>query len=377
MSREKWVGLFFFVGLVLLALLSFVIDDEGKLFSGGYKKRYFALLDNVGQVSKGSIVRMAGTGVQIGRVDEIELWPLKEENRYTLKMHFSIKDDFKIAKDSEVQLAMTTLLQGMHLEITPGSPGADELDPGSEVAVGKAADLMGTVAALGDTLEKLGDGGLGKMLLGSKGMEDVGEILGNLASDGGLGKWVLGKEAQGKLDPALDDLRKAAENVRKGTEGKGTLARILHDEELGSNVDAIVADLRETMKGVRTFAADISEGKGVIARLAQDEELGKKLDEVVTDVRDVMADIRGGKSALSRIISDEDLGTQLGRAVKSLADFAENLATGEGTIARLVNDPELFTEAKRLIFQAREAVEDAREAAPISAFSSVLFGAVQ
>ena len=379
MTREKWVGLFFFIGLILLALLSFFIDDEGKVFSGGYKKKYFALLDNVGQVSKGSIVRMAGTGVQIGRVDGIDLWPLEDEDRYTLKMNFSIKEDFEVATDSEVQLAMTTLLQGMHLEITPGSPGAKPLDTGSEVAVGKSADLMGTVAALGDTLEKLGDGGLGRMLLGSEGMEDVGKILGTLASDGGLGTWVLGESGQEKLEPALEDLRKTAENIRKGTEteGKGTLARILHDEELGANVEVIVGDLREAMKGVRTFATDISEGKGVIARLTQDEELGKKVDDIVTDIRDVMADLRGGKSALSRIISDEGLGNARARAVTSIADFAENLATGEGTIARLINDPDLFTEIKRLVVQAREAVEDAREAAPISAFSSVLFGAIQ
>lgn len=375
MGREKWVGLFFFVGLALLGLLSFAIDDEGKVFSGGYTKKYFALMDDVGQVSKGSIVRMAGTGVQIGRVDGIDLHPL--EDRYTLKLRFSIKDEFKIAEDSEVQLAMTTLLQGMHLEITSGTPGAADLKPGSEVGVGKAADLMGTVAALGETLEKLGDGGLGRMLLGVEGMENVGGILGNLASDGGLGKWVMGETAYKKLEPTVEDLRKTLENVRKGTEGQSTVARLLHDEDLGRRVDETITDLREGVKGLRSFATDISEGEGLIARLAKDEEFSKKVDDIVTDIRQVTADLREGKSLLSRLISDEELGEKLDRVVTSIAEFSESLVRGEGSVARLINDPELYNELRRLVFQTREAVEDAREAAPISAFTSVIFGAFQ
>ena len=49
----------------------------------------------------------------------------------------------------------------------------------------------------------------------------------------------------------------------------------------------------------------------------------------------------------------------------------------EGTIAKLVNDPALYDEARKLFRSLGEAVEDAREQAPISAFSSVVFGAFQ
>ncbi len=381
MSRERWVGIFFFVGIVLLGILAFVVDDEGHVFSRGYTRRYFCFVDAGGQVVKGSMVKMSGTGVQVGRVDGIELIELADQNRYTMKLNFSMADDFRVAVDSEVRLAMTSLFQGMHLEITPGTPGAAELKPNtpeSEVRIGETADLMRTVARVGNTLNKLGDGGLGRMMLGAEAMKSIERVMKILATPGGLGKWVMGDEAYTDLQRTVADLTKTVETIRKSGEVKeGTIARLLYDKEMAVRVDSIVTDLSESMKGLRAFTADVSARDGVIARLAGSEEFAKNIEGIVSDVREMTSDLREGKSLVSKLMSDEKLGEDLGRAVSSLADFADNLSKGEGTIARLIGDPELFIEIKRLVSQTREAVEDAREAAPISAFASVLFGAVQ
>jgi len=379
MTKEIWVGLFFVLGIILAALLTFKIDDEGHVFTKGYVLKYNIQMDNVGQVNEGSIVRLAGTGIKIGRVESITPVPNAKGDGYDLKLALSLKEDYPPKTDSVARLAMTTILQGMHVEISMGSPGADELEQGSFITVEKSKSLMDSIAGIGDLVDGLGDGGLGKMLLGAEGLEKVGKILDQLASDGGLGKWILGEPAQKNLDPMLAELRTTVENVRKATDeaAKGTVARLMHDDSLGEKVDGTVTDLRESMKGVRKFAADISEGKGVIARLASDEELGAKLDDVITDLRGVTADLRAGKSALSRLVMDEEMGKNLADAVGGIASFADDLAKGEGTIAQLVKDPEVANELKKLVGGAREAIEDAREAAPISAFTSILFGALQ
>jgi phospholipid/cholesterol/gamma-HCH transport system substrate-binding protein len=381
MTRQRWVGLFFFVGLAFLAGLSVFVDDESHLFKR-YGLRYRTIMPEIGSVGEGSIVRMAGSGIRIGRVDKVGLKEVGGEYRF--EIFFSIKEEAEglevaLKEDSTARLAMTTLLQGMHLEVTPGSPGAPTAEEGALIASEESADLMSTFSKLGDVMDGLGDGGLGKMLLGNEGLEKVGKVLDRVAQDGGLGKWVLGEKAHENLEPTLAELRKAVENVRKGTdlESGGTVARLLHDEEMGSKFDGIVTDLREGVKGVRKFSEDISEGKGTLARLASDEELGEKVDGIVTDFRAVAADLRGGKSLLARLISDEEMGEDLKTTIANISRFAEGLGSGEGTISRLVNDPELYVEAKRLVTQAREAVEDAREAAPISAFTSILFGALQ
>ncbi len=379
MTKEIWVGLFFILGIVIAASLTFMIDDEGHLWTKGYTLRYNIQMDSVGQVNEGSIVRLAGTGIKIGRVDKISPVPNAKSDGYDLKLSLSLKEQFKPKVDSEARLAMTTLLQGMHVEISLGSPGAEPLEQGKFITVVKSKSLMDSIASIGDVVEKLPDGGLGRMLLGVEGLERVGKVLQQLSSDGGLGKWILGTPAQKNLEPTIAELRSTVENFRKATdEGHGgTIARLMHDSSLGEKVDGTLTDVRESMKGVRKFAADISEGKGAIARLASDEELGAKLDGIVTDLRSVAADLRKGKSALAKLISDEKMGNDLAVAVAGISKFADELANGEGTIQQLLRDPDVANELKKLVGGAREAIEDAREAAPISAFTSILFGALQ
>lgn len=370
-SRELWVGLFFFTGLFLMGWLTFKVDDEGHIFAKGARTAYKARFDKFAGIGEGSLVYMAG--LEIGNVRKIELVPA--EGRHEVEVTVSIKDEFKVREDSEITVEMITILQGQRLVISPGSPGSPVLPEGSQIKTGRSGDLMDVVAELQDVLAGLkGEGALGRSLLGAEGFKDIGEVLDTLSQDGGLGRWVLGEK---DLDPTIAELRKTLENVRRGTEGQGTIARLLHDEELGGKFDSIVTDLKGTMKGVRSFADGLDKGKGTLARLAHDEELGEKLDGIMTDLRGVAGELRASKGTLWRLINDEELGQKVDDALGGLAVFAKNLSSGEGALAKLTSDPELFDEIMKLIVQARETVEDAREAAPISLFSSILFGALQ
>ncbi|MHC4252586.1 MAG: MlaD family protein, partial [Planctomycetota bacterium] len=207
MTKEIWVGLFFILGIFLAAFLTFKIDDEGHFFRKGYVRKYYLRMDSVGQVNEGSIVRLAGTGIKIGRIDKIEPVENERGDGFELKLHLSLKEKPELRTDSKARLAMTTILQGMHVEISLGTPGAEELPEGSFITVEKSKNLMDSIASIGDMMENVGDGGLGKMLLGNEGLERVGKVLEQLAADGGLGKWILGKNAQANLEPTIAEFR--------------------------------------------------------------------------------------------------------------------------------------------------------------------------
>ncbi|MBN2560002.1 MAG: hypothetical protein JXQ75_03630, partial [Phycisphaerae bacterium] len=56
-------------------------------------------------------------------------------------------------------------------------------------------------------------------------------------------------------------------------------------------------------------------------------------------------------------------------------EVATKLNSGEGTLGKLAQDDELYEEAKRLLHELRATVDDFRETAPITTFTSIFFGA--
>jgi len=370
MNKYVLVGFFFFVGLVILTVLTLMVDDEGNIIRSDYTRPYRTRVMDASSIDEGSFVRMSGR--KVGRVVKLEYVPV--EDHFEVEVTFLVKDDVFIREDSESNFKMTSLLQGTTLDISPGSPNAKRLAPNGLVKSGGGGDIFSSLAKV---IGNSADGGIGRMLLGDENMNRLSAVFETLAKDGGLGRWIAGDDGYGKIGPAIDDLGALASNVRKATEGQGTLARLLNDEDMGARVDGIVTDLGGTMKDVRSFAAELEKGEGPLGYLVSDQEARQKLDNIVTSLSDIGTDLRAGKSTLSRLISDEQMGDDVAQAVSSVAKFAKGLVEGEGTLARLLNDPELYVEIKRLIGQTREAVEDAREAAPISTFSSIIFGAVQ
>jgi len=55
--------------------------------------------------------------------------------------------------------------------------------------------------------------------------------------------------------------------------------------------------------------------------------------------------------------------------------IAESIDAGEGTLGKLVRDAKLYDETTSLVEDVRAAVDDLREASPITSFGSVIFGA--
>ena len=59
----------------------------------------------------------------------------------------------------------------------------------------------------------------------------------------------------------------------------------------------------------------------------------------------------------------------------SLATVAAQVRDGEGSLGKLVMDDELYAQALSSVQLITRSLEDFREAAPITTFTSVLFGA--
>ena len=134
---ERTVGIFFFVGLLMLGLLSFWVDDEGLIFGRSDLIVYHAKFESAEGLRKGDPVFLQG--YKVGKIENIEVASRRVDVR------FSVTQGYRLKKDSEATIGMANLLGGSRLNLTTGSEGADVLPDGGEVrltSVGAGLDAL-------------------------------------------------------------------------------------------------------------------------------------------------------------------------------------------------------------------------------------------
>ena len=331
---------------------------------------YHARFANVGGLKKNDAVFLSG--LRAGKIVEISLHR-GEGNVQELDVAFTVKRRFRVNEDCEAIIKTHALLGNKSLEITLGSPDAPDLPEGSILKSSITPGLDDILASINE-------------ITASK---DVRAIVANLrrttenlAEGRGIVGMLISDESQRDRFVALiKDLQALAADVYKG---KGAVGMLLTDEELASTFKRAIIDMQAGLGSLKEVALRIEKGKGVIARLVNDETLGEDVAAITADARDTLASMKGiastinsGRGTLGKLVREEKLYADLDSAVANVKEITSKINTGEGSLARLINDRGIFDELVRLIGGATEAIEDAREAAPITAFSSVLFSAVQ
>ena len=83
-----------------------------------------------------------------------------------------------------------------------------------------------------------------------------------------------------------------------------------------------------------------------------------------------------GKGTLGQLMSGDEMAFEdLEASLANIRSITDSINEGEGTLGRLVRDAKLYDETTLLVEDIRAAVDDLREASPITSFGSVLFGA--
>ncbi|NOZ23131.1 MAG: hypothetical protein GXP25_18815, partial [Planctomycetes bacterium] len=212
------------------------------------------------------------------------------------------------------------------------------------------------------------------------------------------------KDAGPKLNKTLTALQEITEKIRAG---KGTIGKLVNNDDIYKKADQIATSLRtaserlagiigdnegeirealaaikesgpqvkEAITSLKAIAQKIEKGEGTIGKLVNDPGLYEDLTETFGKVKVLLAKVEKGDSAVSRFMNDEKFFEEIKSSVAALNSVAQKLDKGEGTVGKLINDPTLFDEMKKVVQEGREAVRGAKEQIPIGAFSSVIFGA--
>jgi phospholipid/cholesterol/gamma-HCH transport system substrate-binding protein len=138
----------------------------------------------------------------------------------------------------------------------------------------------------------------------------------------------------------------------------------------------IIENLKTTMAQLNEVTAKLSRGEGTIGKLLTDDKVYDDLRDITANLQDISERIAKGKGTIGKLLSEDDqLYNHLAEAAASIKTIAISIEKGDGTLGKLVKDDKLYNELLMTMHEARAAIDDFREAAPITTFSSIFFGA--
>ena len=184
------IGLFMFIGLVILTVVTFSINDF--FFKPGYN--ILVELGFANGIQQSAPVRLAG--ISVGEVKEAGVF--KDDNGKTMvRLKLWLTNDAKVEEDSQVIINTLGLIGEKYVEIIPGTPGS----------------------AL------VSDGGI------MKGHDSV--------SVEQITK--KGYEIALKLEGAIESMDEILTQVKSG---HGTVGKLIYDETIYNEAESMVKDLK-------------------------------------------------------------------------------------------------------------------------------------
>ena len=354
---EVTVGAFMFMVMLALGVFTIILSRQSLFTPTYYTDIAF---DEIMGLREGDNVYVRG--VTIGKIKRITA------SREGVTVRCALDRKLELHEDYRVEILASSVLGGRFLNIYEGSPGAPARPPGAPIRGATPMDLVDqatrTVRMIRTALDE------GGLLENARSMvERLNKVAGGIErGEGTVGKLVTDESAYNDIKAAAANLKSVTDRIARG---EGTLGKLVADN------GGVYDDLRSTMSNVTVVTRNAAEGKGTIGKLLSDDDtVYGDLKSTMSNVSIVARNAAEGKGTLGKLLSaDDSVYKDLQASAKSIREITETVNRGEGTLGKLAKDPEIYDDAKLLIDEARATIDDFRETAPITTFSSIFFGA--
>lgn len=301
-KTELLVGLFLFIGLLLLGALILQFSSVRELFKGTYTLTV-TLPDGTG-MKDGTPVMLGGS-----KIGKVTAKPTLNPEFTGVIIPLEIYQNVKIPDDAKFSIGTAGLLGDAFIEIKPsGKPATKYKEPNS-VVVGDPSSGLG---ALQDTANKVGT----------------------------------------KVDVALEDLREAVKDLRI------TLKKINE----GALSDESTKDLKETFKHINAFVTRLDEktftdqtSADLKEAIASFKGAAKSLDDSIKKMEPAFGKVDGVvEKADKAMTSAESAMKSIDKSAATLGEATKDLRSGNGLLPALLRDEQLKNDLKSLISNMRE-----------------------
>ena len=375
------------LGVVFFGTLGFLLWATVNLTDLSLSNELVVYFPQAGSVDVGTNVMVLGK--KVGKVGAIDIDYDRDET--PVRMNLLLREGIPLKQSHIIEVRDAGVLGGKQVYI----------DPGKGPAITADVALVGQVA--GSAFDKLGDiadgeGAVGEQL--ESALTEIGDFFRSMNDeDTSIGRLVKRRDLYDSVLNASENLNRILQAV---VNAEGAVGALVMDRQTALDATALLANLRRVSDGLLTtdgplgvllndretardlqgimdnldqLIADARGGKGVLGRLLQDPQLAEQFGEVVHDLNAVMRNANDPNAgALGAVLADPQTAADLKATLANLNAVSDQLTRREGLIGALINDEDMAVQFRRILNQVSRAIEDSREAAPISNFVQVLLG---
>src|SRR4051812_19041539 len=218
-TLETRLGIFFALALVVAVVILELIG-AADFFKSGYQVN--ALFKNAQELKKGDLVKLAG--VEIGRVETIEL------TNNLAEVTMKIKGKYKIKTDAKAAIKFTGLMGQNFVSIQDGSPNAPLIESGAPPPTLESIEQP-DLSAMMSKLEGVASGV--QELTKSFSPEKLSGLLGPITD--------FMKQNTNNLSTILYNTRLVTDQI---AQGKGTVGKLINDDALYNSALGTVGSLQ-------------------------------------------------------------------------------------------------------------------------------------
>lgn len=274
------LGIFIFLGTVMLVLSIFLLGNKEKLFSSTIEiKTYFNQIEGL---KPGAPVRLSG--YDVGSVQSISLESGSNGRvEVTLNIDIGLKKFIRI--DSQAAVETEGLVGKKIVTIAPGSPNKPEIESGGVIPsknpvnvsaiIEESQAIMSNIKALSNEFSEVfakinnGEGSIGKLVNSddlynstvsltqsadkslnviTKRLDEISDII--VSTSGGI------KKVIDQVDATIVDARKL---LKKVDDGEGALGKLIGDKKMADSMETVITNLTKTSEYAKYATVSFAE----------------------------------------------------------------------------------------------------------------------
>jgi len=351
MTKEKKVGLFVLLGLVLTTGAVFLIGQNRNLWE--HKSNYTTSYADVAGLRPGSPIRMGG--IDIGTVEKVYYKSNAQDTRVYVEMSVVKEQTNRLRKTVYLADGKTIKCKGTVARVVNKGLLGDKM---MELSVVEGDDANGCPGPVLDPSERMD----------SEEPLDLGQYLAKFDSMAAKADNILHNVEEGTkgiADPQFSlELREsvgAVHDILDTVAHKDSpVHRLLYDPVEAQKIDRILDNTEATTRNLNGMLADVhdvttqvKQGPGLAHALVYDGDMSSQASGSLAEVHKDLEQIRTGNGlAHALLYGDADQQHLMGN-VNAMSDdlraIVANLKAGKGTIGALLVDPSIYEDIKSIV----------------------------